>query len=330
MHRGPALVRQLKDRLAPFAGPLTILAIIVSAALTAYWSIRIPASGEAVSLLGAVAVFMALRGETKEIHGSEKIAWIIIVFCLLSVELRAIRKDRRDNEVQQATVLRDERGSFRGILDQGQRNFDTTIDKLVKTEEAENDQFIALLREDRRLFLHENLLAKDERDQLTGGDSYGVVMPIMIPVDEPNAFALAILVGRKRKRNPIPDARVWLRELPIPNEGTMADLTDFLAGRSGRIIYDGFIEPESPQLLPTRIKPSMTGETSYIINIEARNKGTSETLKVRKNAQTSAWEYSYKVIREVKAGSPGQPGVCETLEVTEPEWRQTVFAGSYR
>ena len=68
----------------------------------------------------------------------------------------------------------------------------------------------------------------------------------------------------------------------------------------------------------------MTGTTSYVVNVFAKNKPTTETLQVRRNPVNGVWEYSYKIIREKTARDVGKPRDFETLEVTEPEWRQTM------
>lgn len=74
----------------------------VSIGIAVFWFIRVPEAGKAVALLGAVAVFLALRGEIKEIHASEKIIWTLIVFALLLTELKAINKDREINAEKEA------------------------------------------------------------------------------------------------------------------------------------------------------------------------------------------------------------------------------------
>jgi hypothetical protein len=85
----------MRELIAAFAKPLTAIALIFFIGFSLYWYWHIPTMGKGIGMLGAVAAVMALRGE---IHGSEKVLWIIVIFGLLYVEVRAINKDAKDRE----------------------------------------------------------------------------------------------------------------------------------------------------------------------------------------------------------------------------------------
>jgi hypothetical protein len=94
-----ALLLAGKKRVDPLWAPLSVLALVLSGAITIYWYVHVPIPGMAIGLLGGAAVFMTVRGNVK--HGLEKTGWIIIVIALLNVEWKAINLDRHQQEVAQ-------------------------------------------------------------------------------------------------------------------------------------------------------------------------------------------------------------------------------------
>ena len=98
-----------------------------------------------------------------------------------------------------------------------------------------------------------------------------------------------------------------------------------LAGKTSTVIFAGSIDPDWSQILSQRITPSLTGVTTYYINIFAKNKPSFETLMVRKNESTGDWEYSLKVIREVTPDTRTKKGKYVTVEESKPTWLRTVF-----
>lgn len=210
----------------------------------------------------------------EKMKGVEKSVWLVALFVFLCVEFRAIDKDRADHDKEQAATRQKEQEHFQGI-----------VDGLVQ-----------------------NL------QEVTGGDSYAVVSPVLLSVKGPNMFPLiAHMVGE----NSLSDAHVFVRKLPIANEGTMSQAIEVLTGRGAPPVYVGPIDTDYVLQLNSTITPAMTGTTEYVVNIYARNKPTVETLKVRLNDQTKKWEYSYKVIRAAKRpAKPGDLSGYKTLEET--------------
>src|SRR5438309_10812041 len=88
------LLGRIKERVEPFAQPVSVICIASSLLMSIYWMLHLPASGKAVAWLGAVAVFLALRGEISQIRGSDKDLWTLMVFSLVYIEIRAIHKYR--------------------------------------------------------------------------------------------------------------------------------------------------------------------------------------------------------------------------------------------
>lgn len=136
-------VRNLREKAAPLANPISVIAFFVSVSMIAHWFVCIPTPGKAIGLLGAVAVIMALRGE---IHGSEKVAWILIVFALFYVEIRAIDKDRYQHDKEQIAIRNDETSAFQSIADgirtsinNNQKAFDATMGRMGELATLSNE-----------------------------------------------------------------------------------------------------------------------------------------------------------------------------------------------
>lgn len=130
------------------------LFVVIYAIACGYWLFEIPAPGYAVAVMGVAAALMAARTKAS---GYEKAAWMLVMFGLLYVETRAIRKDRCDNEDKQEQVHKEQKQNFidigdgiRAQIKESQEHFDATmsrIDMTLKTSEAtlRNTQPIASL-----------------------------------------------------------------------------------------------------------------------------------------------------------------------------------------
>jgi len=310
-HFSPVAKRLISVALYPLDKYTWTLAAIqaVSFAVAFYWFQWPPSSGIAVAGLGLVAIVMAVRDEEKW-GRTERIAWLVLASILMSVEIRAIQQEHNRHEVEMAAA--------RGREEVARRNADTAFEALLKKGNA--------------IFQRQDELSKEDRDRATGGDSYIVVVPnTAIAVEGPNTFVSGAYIGKNGKGNGIPDAHIYVRQLPILNVGKASWYSDFLAGKNPDFapVFVGTINPNWFQLLPKRITPSFTETTEYIVNVFARNKPTVETLRMRRNVQTGMWEYSVKVMREIEPSpGPNKPGKLVTLEVTKPEWQTQVFVES--
>jgi len=265
-------------------------------------------------VLGLVAIVMAIRAEQKW-SKIERAAWFIVATGLLIVEIRAIRDEHNRHESEMEAIRNQEQADRADA---------------AKARADDRAAFAALLQTGKDLFQHQSALSKEDRDQMTGGDSYIVVVPFLaISVEGPNTFALEAHIGKNGKRLAVPEAHIQVRKLPIPNFGKKSELLDELTGKNQGSAFDGTISPDWVQTLPIRITPSPEGISEYVVNVDARNKPTVETLRVRHNPTTGNWEYSFKVLKLIQpSGDPNKPGKVKTLEVTEPEWRTQVFTES--
>jgi hypothetical protein len=99
--------------------------------LCAYWLFHRPAPGLSVAFMGAAVAVMSLRVYVK---GLETAGWLVLIFAFLVVEILAIRKDRFDNQQQQATLRMQEAANFssigegiRSAIQQSQEQFQATM-----------------------------------------------------------------------------------------------------------------------------------------------------------------------------------------------------------
>jgi hypothetical protein len=151
-------------------GYIYVGSIAVIVWFTAHYYRNVPSPGKAIAILGAAAVLMAVRGEL--MGHPEKIIWMLLVFALLYIEIRAIDKDRTDNQNQQASMRTEETRNFDKILEnnrlgiaailEGQRvKFEATMQQFATSQSHTERQFAATMSEFKEI-------TKTE----TGGDSF--------------------------------------------------------------------------------------------------------------------------------------------------------------
>jgi hypothetical protein len=141
---------------------------ILCALLALYLWLHTPAPGYSVGCLAVVAVLMSLHAD---MHPAHKALWILVAGVLLIIEFRAINKDRKDNQEQQACIRAQEAQSFESILDQEKRNlaaistqqedsFRATVSMLIAAQRQDRSQFQTLLATQQALFDHEQALVE--------------------------------------------------------------------------------------------------------------------------------------------------------------------------
>ena len=90
-----------------------------------WFFVRTPPPGWAVAVLGMAALVLTIR----EMPYVYKCLWLLLALGFLIVELRAIRKDRSDNQTAQAEARRHEDDRFAEILSKNQREFAATMER---------------------------------------------------------------------------------------------------------------------------------------------------------------------------------------------------------
>jgi hypothetical protein len=150
--------------------------LFASLFLCVYWVWRLPSAGVAIGALGAVGVFVALKGE--EIQNGHRVVWAFITVVFLITEVRAI-KEQDEKYAQTMKQLVD---SYKDAKTENQTHFDTTVGKL----DAHTSRLEALSKsqEDIAKLSNENLL------QITGSKGQCHIFPTL----EENSSGLPLVV----------------------------------------------------------------------------------------------------------------------------------------
>jgi hypothetical protein len=267
---------QLREKVAPFAQPLSIICMVASIAVTIFWFFDIPETGKAVALLGGVAVFLALRGEIKEIHGSEKIIWTLIVFVLLWTELKAIDKDHKINADKEAAARAEQLANFRAIgnginttIKQSQQQFDASMGKanqlLDSTQKVSN-------------------LAQENLATITGKGSHPCIVPQSHAAGRDGAIPLVVW-----NRGVVPLTGVEIRLL---------SQSEFLDGES--LFHKPSVKIDTlrldwPKPLPESILPTPGGDgvAHYTAEIWTQNGYYVQVINFRRGKYQLPWAYQY-------------------------------------
>lgn len=134
----------------------------IAAALLAlgWWYLYVPSPGKAVAALAVAAAVMSLRPEAK---GLERSVWMLVLCGFLSLELRAIDKDRVEQNDAHAQEMERSRQSLQKIKDA----IDTSIAN-AKLDFAKTMKSMGQLVG----------ISKEAVNEITGGDSFAFVRPI--------------------------------------------------------------------------------------------------------------------------------------------------------
>ena len=296
---------------------------LIFLAVSLYWITswsHLPPPGWAVALLALAAALMSIH---QGMGDRQKIIWIAVMGLCFVTEIRAIIKDR-----QEATALAlKERSAqdlaFKQILDQEIADFKVTESTLKDANKKSQEHFETTINAANEVLAKAKVAAKEASEgvaNLTGGDSYVVVFPVFISVQEgTNVFRVFAQIGKNSERHILQDVTIMVRKMPIDDSKWFSSFVDQLKGKSSdNIAFGGTILPRVASPLSTTISPDPSSVTSYFINATTRSKSIIEVLQVRYIKSTDQWQYSYEV-KEVL--SPGVSNKMKVLEVTEPFWK---------
>ncbi len=262
--------------------PLSIVALYIFIPLLVYGEIFVPSPGKAVTVLAVAASVMTMAGE---MGGREKVAWILLLFAFLFLELTSIEKERRANEDLRRQSIAQETESFSKIGE-----------KIEKGITKSGKQFNASMGK-----------TQESIDNLTGGKSYPEITVATFPIQgTANSFRLIFSIVGK---NPLYDLDVNIRELPWP---TTFNVTDFMT--TGKIpgvskvlsvpsFSPGIVQPFWAYF----VTPSPDKVSDYQIVTHARNGKFVEILHLRKaldflklRGSIPSWEQSWEIKRNDK------------------------------
>lgn len=124
---------QKMDRSEWHRKPLGVFLLYLLIVLLAFWGIKTPSPGEAVAVLAVAAAVMTVLGEMK---GKEKVAWLLLLFGFLWVELTSIKVERKAQDDIQKEARAEQLKHFGEIGDgikqsiaESDRNFNATMGK---------------------------------------------------------------------------------------------------------------------------------------------------------------------------------------------------------
>jgi hypothetical protein len=252
----------------------------------ALWAAMCPQSpGISIGLLAAAAGIMSVR---PKMQLAEKLSWVVILVTLTVLEVLAIgRNDKATEAIRDAQNL-----AFKGIADglnesmtASKGQYKSTIehvDGVLKTTQAVSS------------------LARENLENLTGGDSYAFVYPDNI-IDEGSdpahcRFVLKIHNDGKQILTGV-TVKVTRILISAPEKGfyfpgqpaSVPDLTPIeigtLAPHTGRVM-------PGPPWTPT-LRPDQTG--AYLLRITSQNGGFSELLYFKPSKDNRCLAYKFRV-----------------------------------
>jgi hypothetical protein len=142
--------------------PLSVVFLYASVALLWWWERNIPSPGEAATALAVVAAVMTFRGEMR---GKEQLAWTLLLFSFMFLEITSINTEREASEYIRSVAIEQQRKSFEkigkgieGSIVQSEKQFEKTMQKETQISE----------------------LSRRNLENVTGGNSYAVVEPALM------------------------------------------------------------------------------------------------------------------------------------------------------
>jgi hypothetical protein len=246
--------------------PLGVFLLYVFLCWLFIWNLRIPSPGKAVTVLAVAAAVMTFMGEMK---GTEKLAWILILFGFLSVEVIAIDVERTAHDLEQQQARAEQLRHFgeigNGIRDsikESDRNFNETMQK-------------------------ENQVL----DNITGGETFCVVEAIPLP----DKFVLdAIAVGPNPLHNVLID---HTDSDAIKNMiGTPQFTFDAIQGITAHYTIPFLTSGSALQL--AQIPTGNGDKRNFHFNVFSMNGMWREDLKLRR-LSNGAWMQAFKVSKDI-------------------------------
>ena len=254
-----------------------------------------------------VAVVAAVMSIQEHMVGWQKAIWMILIGGLLIVEMRSIKVDRgradaqllqdRKNQDDNFRLLRrQEEQEFAATLGGLKDQFSATISGFDTSRRLENQHFGSLLHEQTRLFSGMQQSTQDTLNALTGGDSYGVISPLLVSQSSEKAeYDLMISV---RGKNTLWDVRVEMEEGPLDAHYEGSHIKEYFSGKLRRSVNLGAVSTTYSQPIGWVVTPSADKVNTYLFWIWSRTKLTTEKIDLRYNRASKVWETSWTVRRE--------------------------------
>jgi len=238
---------------------------LIAATSTAYWFIHSPSPGKAVGALAVVAGIMSIR----DMKVPGKLMWVVVLVCMLVAEFHAIDRDRAESDKKQRESLNMQARQFQQVLDQASRNATIAEKKLKNSIDAAN----ATLQKTQAVAD----LAKDNLENVTGGNSFAFVYPDIIE-GEPT-FQLKIHNDGKQILSGVV-VTMYRVIAGIPGPGYLGDVVTV----DRKVTNVGVIAPNEGRSLPDSFMTPIVrsdGTATYRLWINAQNQGVAENIELR-------------------------------------------------
>src|ERR1035437_2668023 len=255
----------------------------VFCALAIRWLLETPSPGKAVAALAVVATVMTLR---ENLSGLEKTSLTLLLFVLVFIEIKAIDKDRAENQAQQKAFFQAQQKSFNDITTQAGQNFASTTQGLTTSINGMNTvlgttQSVAKL-------------AKDDLESVTGGNRVVAleITPSLTQKDMGTAFVFA------PDRGIVRNVQVRVVNLALFDEDVKQKRPPELGGISAHDMYFD-VGDLGPGLGKDLKPPIALGPGDFVrfnIFFSGLNGAWIENLYMRK--KNGYWREAFRVFRK--------------------------------
>lgn len=265
-----ASLSEARNRRVWHKQPLSVLLLYVFGGALAIWNTHVPSPGEAVAALAVAAAVMTLLGEMR---GVEKVAWILILFGFLGVELASIKIERVTREAEQSSAHLEQLKHFQAIGD-----------AISTSVEQSNRNFAATLNRTNQVLTN-----------VTGGESFAYISPQNF---NPDAFPGVVWNNGEQALTGLTLTIAHTTEPPA------------LWGSSlFQPIFIGTIGPHEyapvPNFLFQPKADPKTGQDNYWIFLSAQNGTVSQSLYFRRDHNhPNMWAYSFTVSKQTISEKP--------------------------
>ena len=248
---------------------------------TFWWQLH-PPVGTYIAILALLGVLVPLFREWGKIGPREKAVWSTAMFALLLLELRTLYLDRDEHDRQQEYAQCQQLHSFQAIADTlktsigiAQGQYRTTIkhvDGVLKTTQEVAG------------------VAKKNLDAVTGGDSFGYV----IPSRTERGAQIAMLVHNDGNQ----PLMVQVRLLHLYNTcATWGELTDCAEHFDTQTLFldVGAVAPHTRTRVPFSLPPPPPQGDLYMIQVKGQNGTAIEHIWLRPSSAESGTAYRFQV-----------------------------------
>jgi hypothetical protein len=249
--------------------------------VSAWWQVH-PPVGTFISFLALLGVLVPLYREWGKIGRREKAVWTAVMFALLLLELRTLYLDRDEHDRQQEYAQCQQLHSFQSIADTlkssittAQGQYQSTITHvdgvLVKTQEVAG-------------------VAKKNLDAITGGDSFGYVIPSLTDRGDP----IAMLTHNDGNQPLTVQVRLMRLTDTCATWGKVTDCSEKFDSQTS-FLDGGVVAPHTRTRAPLTIPPPSPAGDLYLIQVRGQNGTAREHIWLKPSNGESGTAFRFQV-----------------------------------